>query len=59
MALVYSTVLEGKPLGPRVRMKSEEWQETGGTYLPLAGVSVPLLTHSLCGGASIAAVWFL
>ena len=31
MAQVYSTVLEGKPLGQGVRLRSEEWKETGGT----------------------------
>jgi len=30
MAQVYSTVLEGEPLGPRVKLRSEEWLETGG-----------------------------
>ena len=28
---VYTTVLDGKPLGPSVMLRSEEWQETGGT----------------------------
>ena len=42
MARVYSTVLDGKPLGPHVKLQgSDEWLETGGKPLPIfAGSSM-------------------
>ena len=42
MAQVYSTVLAGEPLGPRVKLRSEGWQETGGKSPDMFSTGKPI-----------------